>query len=223
MQTSTFTYDAWGKKTQEIDFIDNTTDSLRRPEKLNDIELGLKYNYDKLAVSVNGYYMNYKNQLIVTGAINDVGEAIRTNVPKSNRIGVELEMVYVFSKQLKWNFNTTISQNKIEKFAELIPDYAGSYQINKFNNTDIALSPNLILGSQIVARPMKALEIGLSTKYVGKQFLDNTSNNAKKLDAYLTNDFNINYIFKYRNWPQITAGFVAFNLLNEKRQLSFLK
>jgi iron complex outermembrane recepter protein len=214
--TAYISYAVGQKEPNRTDFIDNASDSIRGPEKLKDIELGLKYNYDRVLLAINGYFMNYKDQLIITGAINDVGESIRTNVPKSNRIGVELEMAYLISKYLRWNFNTSISKNKIEKFTELIPDYEGNYEKNNFTDTDIAMSPNIILGSQIVAKPIKNLEIGLSTKYVSKQYLDNTSNNSKKLDAYLTNDFNINYQLKLSNWPNINIGFVAFNLLNEK-------
>jgi iron complex outermembrane recepter protein len=214
--TTYFSFSVGQKEPNRTDFIDNTTDSLRKPEKLNDIELGLKYNFDKISFTANGYYMNYKNQLVITGAINDVGEAIRTNVPKSNRIGLELEMAYMISKQLKWNINTTISSNKIEKFTELIPDYEGNYATNNFTNTDIAMSPSLILGSQIVFKPINELTLGVSTKYVGAQFLDNTSSSTKKLNAYLTNDFNINYNLKFINLPSINVGFTAFNFLNEK-------
>jgi iron complex outermembrane recepter protein len=209
-------YSIGQKEPNRTDFIDNTTDSLRKAEKLIDLEFGVKYNYNKLALSANSYFMNYKNQLVITGAINDVGEAIRTNVPKSYRAGVELEAAYVFSKKIRLNLNTTISKNKIEKFTELIPDYEGNYKVNKFTKSDIAMSPNLIIGSQMVYKPINKLEFCVSSKHVGKQYLDNTSSENKKLNAYFTNDFRANYTFKIKNITVVNLGATVYNFLNEQ-------
>ncbi len=206
------------KEPNRTDFIDTQTIAAYIPkaEKLNDFETGLKISKEKLQVDLNGYFMNYRNQLVLTGAINDTGEPIRVNLPKSYRAGLEAEMTYHFSKKSIWRLNTTVSTNKIEKFTELIPDYNGSYKANELTNTDIAFSPNLIVGSQYIFKPTKELDFGLSTKFVGKQFLDNTSNNSKKLNPYFTNDLRVNYSLKLNRLPSLLLGFYLNNFLDEK-------
>jgi iron complex outermembrane recepter protein len=204
------------KEPNRTDFVDNKGLSQPKPEKLNDFEMGLKYNSGKSMVSINGYLMNYKNQLVVTGAINDVGDPIRTNIPKSFRAGIELENKYTFSTKFVWAINATLSQNKVSNFTESIPDYEGSTKLVFHKKGDIAFSPNVILGSQLVLKATKSLEIALLSKYVGKQYLDNTSNEGRKLNAYFTNDIRFLYNIKTKGIPIINLGLYLNNLLNEQ-------
>lgn len=206
------------KEPNRTDFIDTQSIAayIPKPEKLNDFEAGFKYTANKLVLNANGYYMKYKNQLVITGAINDTGDPIRINIPNSFRAGLELDATYNFSKKIIWNINTTFSINKIEKFVELIPDYSGYYKENELNQTDIAFSPNIILGSQWTLKPTKSFELGLLTKFVGKQYLDNTSSNKKKLSPYFTNDLRATYSLALRKLPTINVGFFVYNILNEK-------
>lgn len=209
-------YSIGQKEPSRTDFVDNATVSTPKSEKLKDLEIGLKYYSKNISFGLNGYLMDYVNQLVVTGAINDVGESIRTNIPKSKRMGIEMEMALNISKKLSWNLNATIAENTISKFNELIPDYEGNYLEKLFKKSDIAFSPNFISGSQLLFKPVKQLEIGLLTKYVSKQYLDNTSNSKKQLDAYLTNDLRLLYNIKPKHFAEINIGFYANNILNEQ-------
>ncbi|MES2796631.1 MAG: TonB-dependent receptor [Bacteroidota bacterium] len=204
------------KEPNRTDFVDSKSTTSPKAEKLNDLELGLKYTKNKGSFTANAYWMNYKDQLVLTGAINEVGESIRTNIPKSYRLGLELETKYAFSNKLAWAANMTLSQNKVRSFEEFIPDYEGSNLIVNYKKTDIAYSPNLILGSQIIFKPIKAIEFALLTKYVGLQFLDNTSNKARSLDAYITNDLRFLYNVKPKKFPTISIGLYLNNVLNEQ-------
>jgi iron complex outermembrane recepter protein len=204
------------KEPNRTDFVDK--DKLENPkaEKLQDLELGIKYNSGQGAFSINGFWMNYVDQLVVTGAINDVGNPIRTNIPKSLRAGIEIEYNYSFSTKLAWAANATFSKNKVSDFIELIPDYEGSNLIVNHKKADIAFSPNTILGSQLVFKPLKQLELALLSKYVGKQYLDNTSNESRKLNPYFTNDVRVLYDLKPTNFPKISLGLYLNNVLNEQ-------
>src|SRR5690606_10465525 len=146
---------------------------------------------------------------VLTGQINDVGNSVRINVPKSYRTGVELEGAVAFNKFLKWNANVTFSRNKIENFTEYVVNYDdGGYNTIDHGKSDISFSPNVIAGSQFTYNLRKNLELALLTKYVGKQYLDNTSTESRKLDAYLTNDIRLSWTIK-----PIWAKEITFNLL----------
>lgn len=171
----------------------------KRPlaETLRDLEVGYKAQGTRFTAALNGYWMNYKNQLVVTGQLNDVGNPIRTNVPESYRLGLELEMGVVLSKKLRWNINTTLSRNKIKNFSEYIANYdTGVDKVNTYSQSDIAFSPNVIVGSQLLYNPTKNLELALLTKHVGKQYLDNTSNENRSINGYFTNDLRAVYSLK---------------------------
>ncbi len=119
-------------------------------ETLNDFELGYKYNSKKLALAVNAYYMMYRDQLVLTGEINDVGAPIMTNVKDSYRAGLELMAGVKLTEKLKWDVNLTLSRNKIKNFKEFVDDWDNGGQIeNKLGTTDLAFSPDLVANSQI--------------------------------------------------------------------------
>jgi iron complex outermembrane recepter protein len=200
------------------DFTESNSLIQPKPEKLIDFEAGYRLRSSYWTASVGGYFMNYKNQLVVSGQLNDVGNPIKINVPQSYRAGVEFEVAAQLTKKWQWNANATFSQNKINDFTEYIIDYDnanGSYKTTNYSSTDIALSPNIIIGSQLVFKPISNFELGLLSKYVGKQFLDNTSNNARKLNAYFTNDLRLIYSIKPTFCKEITVSMLANNVLNE--------
>lgn len=177
------------------DFVDANTDTyIPRPESLNDIELGFKMQGEKFGLNANGFLMLYKDQLVVTGAVNDVGGSIRVNVDESYRYGIELSGAYAFTDKLRWAPNLAVSQNKIAAFTEVIINYdTGVNTENEFENTNIALSPNIVAGSRLSYSFSKNLNAHLLSKYVGKQYLDNTNNENKTIDAYLVNDIVLSY------------------------------
>ena len=175
----------------------------------------MKTRTNRVALSLNGYFMNYRNQLVLNGAINDVGAFNRVNVPNSYRAGVEIDAAILLTKALRWNVNGTFSQNKIRNYTQFF-DTDSEQETRQYAQTDIAFSPNVIAGSQLLLAAVKGLEIGLLSKYVGPQFLDNTSSNDRKLNAYLVNDLRVIYTVKPTFAQEITFTLLVNNLLGER-------
>ena len=198
------------------DFIDKPSNNQPSHENMIDYELGIDRNGKKTSLKVNLYYMSYKDQLILTGELNDVGSPVRMNVDKSYRAGVELAAGVVLSKKLRLKMNATFSQNKIADFTEVIYDYTNGFDIieNKYTNTDIAFSPNIISAAGLEYVPGKSLSLLLQTKYVGQQFLDNTSNDNRAISAYQTLDARISYTIFPKSIKELNLNFMTNNILN---------
>jgi iron complex outermembrane receptor protein len=162
-----------------------------KPERLFDYELGWKYNTQKVKLSANAFYMNYKDQLVLTGALNDVGAPIFTNSGKSYRVGLEVESSIAITNKLILNPNVTLSQNKNQDFY-----FQRDGVLQNLGNTDIAFSPNFVFGNQLVYLPTKDFQISFLSKFVSEQYMGNIDSNRSKLDAYFVNDLNINYEWK---------------------------
>jgi iron complex outermembrane receptor protein len=178
------------KEPNRDDFEASATEQPRR-EQLVDWETGFELKKPKYAINANVYYMNYKDQLVLTGKINDVGAYTRTNVPKSYRAGLELQFKYSFNKYFNSSYSITYSQNKIEAFTEYIDDYDQFTQVAiQHKNTNIALSPSLITNRTFNWKPNDKISVFWTTKYTSEQFLDNTQNKDRKLDAFFINDLN---------------------------------
>ncbi|WP_343033778.1 hypothetical protein [Fulvivirga kasyanovii] len=158
--------------------------------------------------------------MVLTGELNDVGSALRTNVKNSYRTGVEVQGQFYISKQFRVMANVTFSQNKVGSFNEIIYDYGAGfdeYNIieNEYEDTDIAFSPDIIAGSQITFLPVKGLELSLLSKYVGKQYLDNTSNDERAIDAYFVNDLRLMYTLHTDFIKDIALTFQVNNVFDE--------
>ena len=204
------------KEPNRDDFTQSTPVSRPRAETLYNWEAGYKTRTQRMAFTANLYYMNYRNQLVLTGQINDVGAYNRVNIPESYRAGIELEAGTLLAKNLRWNVNATFSRNKIRNFTEYLDNFDTGEQVaNRFRNTDIAFSPNAIAGSQLLYTGLKRLEIGLLSKYVGRQFLDNTSNTARSLNPYFVNDIRLIYSLKPKFADTIEFTLLLSNVLNE--------
>ncbi|MEQ8924180.1 MAG: TonB-dependent receptor [Fulvivirga sp.] len=200
------------------DFIDSPTKP--KSERLNNLEIGYKFVNNKMQLGINGYYMGYKDQLILTGELNDVGASVRTNVDNSYRAGLEFVGGAQLTKRLNWQANLTLSRNRIEEFNEILYDYGPNFDefniiTNSYSDTDIAFSPNVIAGSQLSYSPVNNGQITLLTKYVGEQFLDNTSNSNRMLDSYLVNDLRLSYTVLSRQFRELTFTFMINNLFDE--------
>ncbi|CAG5085400.1 TonB-dependent receptor [Parvicella tangerina] len=197
------------------DFVQATPSSYPQPETLMDLEAGYRYRSKRLSANVNVYHMNYKNQLILTGEINNVGAYNRTNVDKSYRAGVEMEIGYQLLKNLNIGFNGTFSQNKIPTFIEYIDDYDNGGQIEIVHeNVDLGFSPNVIVGGSINYQPLKGLTLSLLPKYVGKQYLDNTQNENRVMDAYFVTHFRASYSLKNIIGKELSIAFQLNNITN---------
>ncbi len=165
-----------------------------KPEILNDIETGLEYSTKKYFASANFYHMFYKDQLVLTGQINDVGAYTRTNIAKSFRTGIELQASAVFTNYFTLSGNVTFSKNKVKDFTEYVDDYDNGTQQTKFyKKADLAFSPKTIMSISAEIIPAKNILLTLNGKYVSRQFLDNTGNEARTLRSYYTQDARIAY------------------------------
>jgi iron complex outermembrane receptor protein len=163
--------------------------------------------------------MNYKNQLVLNGQVNDVGAYNRVNVDASYRRGAEIELNANLSKYITFNGNVTLSQNKIKNFNEYIDssdvNYTTYTQYKKtYTLTDIAFSPNVIAAANFIFKPIKHLEIAVLNKYVGQQYLDNTSNSERKINAYFVTDFRVNYTIYTKLIKEINIMAMIYNLSN---------
>lgn len=194
-----------------------------KAEQLLDIEAGYEIVKRSWSLNANYYYMHYNNQLILTGQINDVGAYTRTNVPKSYRMGLELQGVYVARHWLKLNANATVSQNKISNFTEYIDDYdAGDQAVINHGTTDIAFSPNLIAAGGATFSPFRYMgkgqvfEIDLLGKYVGRQYLDNTGNDQRSIDSYGLCDVRVRYSIKTKPFRELGFNIMLNNVFNTR-------
>ena len=162
-----------------------------KPERLYDYELGWKYNGKKARISANAFYMNYEDQLVLTGALNDVGSPIFTNSGKSYRLGLEVESVIAITDKIILNPNVTLSQNKNQDFF-----FERDGVLQNLGNTDIAFSPSIIAGNRLTFLPIKNFEFSVLSKYVGEQFMGNIDSDNSKLEGYFVNDLNFSYDWK---------------------------
>ncbi len=182
------------REPKKSNFTDAKPNDKVLPEKMTDFELGYYYENQKIKAGINLYYMDYTDQLVLTGEINDVGSPIMVNVPDSYRRGIEMEANLNLTKSMNWMMNTSLSTNKILDFTESVDNWdTWGQETNFLGKTDLAFSPSVIIGSRFDWKPLNGLICSLSTKFVGRQFIDNTSNLAKSLDPYFLNDLMISY------------------------------
>jgi iron complex outermembrane receptor protein len=189
------------------------------PEKLFDWELGFERKDSKINYSATFYYMDYQDQLINTGKINDVGAYTRVNTPKSYRAGVELAGDATITKWLNIAGNIAFSKNKIKEFTESIDNYddpSGIQKENSFKNSDISYSPNTVAAASLNFIPFKEASISLQAKYVSDQFLDNTSDKNRMLSAYYVQNVRLMYTLKGTSLKNVDFIFQANNVFDKK-------
>ena len=162
-----------------------------KPEKMNDFELGWRYNSAKAKININGYLMKYQDQLVLTGGLNDVGSPLRINIDRSYRVGVELDAALYLSDKWILRPNATISSSKNQDF---VFERDGVFE--NLGNTDISFSPNVIVANAVTFLPMKNMQISLLSKYVGEQYMGNIDSKNSKLKSYAVNDLSISYELK---------------------------
>lgn len=165
-----------------------------KPEKLNDFEFGLRHNTAKVKLNANVYYMAYKDQLILTGALDDIGAPIRKNSGDSYRLGLELDATIAVLDNLIIRPNVTISTNKNKDFR-----FERDGVLTALGNTNIAYSPDFIAGNIITFLPVTSFQISLLSKFVGEQYMGNIDSEGSKLKSYFVNDVNVSYEFKPRS------------------------
>lgn len=213
-------YASFGVSQREPDR-DNFTDAdpgkTPKPEKLFDYEAGYELLLSKFLLRGNLFYMNYIDQLILTGEINNVGAAVLTNVSKSYREGIELETNIQVIRKLNWYGNITFSRSVIPVFVDYTDNWdTGDQEEATLKNKTISFSPSIIAVSVIDFDPFKHFHLGFNTKYVGKQYIDNTQNSERMLNAYLVQNLSFSYVIKNKIFKEFTFQFVVNNLFNMK-------
>ena len=181
-----------------------------KPEKLDDFELGWRINTPKLQAQTNVYWMEYKDQLVLTGAIDAVGSPIRQNVGKSRRLGIELEFKMNLNSNWLWQPNIALSSNQNLDFY-----FKRDGVLENLGKTQLAYSPNLVGGNAIMYVPSTRFQIGLLSKYVGKQYMGNIDSENSTLSAYFVNDLNAVYTWQPNKWIQeIQWSLLVNNIFN---------
>ncbi|MDP3312070.1 TonB-dependent receptor [Lutibacter sp.] len=181
-------------------------------EKLNDFELGWRFNNGTFKVNSNIYYMLYKDQLVLTGAIDDTGAPLRATSGKSYRLGLEIDAQISISNEFSLQPNIAISSNKNVDF---ITSWNG--ELTDLGKTNLSFSPNLIIGNAFVYQPTKNVQLSLLSKYVGEQYMGNVDNENSKLDSYFVNDFNFSYEIKPNSiFKSILFSALVNNIFNVK-------
>jgi iron complex outermembrane receptor protein len=194
-------------------------DATPLPERLFDHELGYRFRRDKISADINFYSMLYRNQLVPTGELSDVGYPIMTNVISSYRIGVELSAGFRPLDFLEWRVNTTISRNRIRNFIEYYTDYntsdwSSEYRSREPRDVDIAYSPRLTGTSDLAVKTAPWLKIHFISKYVGMQYFDNTMSSERRLSPYLVNNLRIDFEPITNKIRAITIQLLINNLFN---------
>lgn len=198
------------------DFTDAVPGTTPKPEFLTNGELGWQHQASRWSLGINGYLMYYQDQLVLTGEVNDVGSPVRTNVPESYRAGVEIVGRADIWEGFYWQPNLSLSQNKIIRFEEVIYDYTNGFDVQtiEHKNTDIAFSPPIVAGSQLGYETDFGFSVALLSKFVGRQFLDNTSNNNRAIDPYMTHDVRVVYQWETRFWKTLEVSSLINNVTN---------
>jgi iron complex outermembrane receptor protein len=212
------------KEPNRNDFLDATTGATPKPERLYNTEIGAKYRTERLALSANFYLMKYRDQLVLTGQINDTGAPIRTNVPDSYRRGVELSARALLGRQFIADANASFSRNKIKGFTEYVDNWdTGQQAAIEQGTTDIAFSPKAVAfgrlawgASQSFATDGQGLSLSLAAKHVGRQFMDNTSNENARLDAYTTFEAQLHYALRPSFCKELSFNLLVQNLLDAR-------
>ncbi|QYA25117.1 TonB-dependent receptor [Gramella sp. MT6] len=182
------------------------------PEELNDFELGWRHAARNFQMNANLYYMDYQNQLVLTGGIDDVGAFIRQNSGNSYRLGLELDATVRLLEKLSIQSNLSISRNKNVDF---VSTFNG--ELVEYGDTDISFSPEVVAGGFINYEPVNGLELKLLSKYVGEQFMSNVEAENSRLDSYFVSDFNVQYSWN-KPWVfrEIVLTGLVNNIFNEK-------
>ncbi|MBU2525591.1 MAG: TonB-dependent receptor [Bacteroidetes bacterium] len=182
------------------------------PESLDDFEAGWRYKDAKNSFNINLYWMDYSNQLVLTGALDDVGNPIRQNSGQSHRIGLEMEAVLSLSPRWTWAPNAAFSTNKNRDFVASIDG-----EQRNLGTTNLPFSPEVVLGNMIIYKPIRNLELSLFSKYVGEQYMGNLDLASSKLPDYFVTDLNAQFSMgKWLTFKDVTFKFLVNNLFDRQ-------
>ncbi|MCQ2114947.1 MAG: TonB-dependent receptor plug domain-containing protein [Bacteroidales bacterium] len=215
---------AWGHREPERNnFTDNGNYPAPKPESLLDYELGYSWNGQIVRLGVNGYFMDYRNQFVKTGAVSDIGEALTTNIAKSYRVGVELTADVRAASWLDIYADAALSRNRIKDFNEVVEDWdaASGYRTIHYSSSTLAFSPSAIIGGGFNAH-YKGFKADWRTSYVSRQYIDNTECLKRSLPGYTTTDVNLSYTYvpSVKCIKDMTFGLRLGNIFNSHHACS---
>lgn len=205
------------KEPTRDNFTDGDANHRPESERLFDYELGYSFNSEIFSAGLNLYYMDYKDQLVVTGQLSDTGNPLSVNVPHSYRMGIELQTSLMPCEWFDWQLNATLSRNRIKDFVEYIYEDEWTNPISiECGDTPIAFSPDFILNNAFNFR-YRGFEASLNSRYISSQYMNNARSEEAKLDAYFVSDLHLRYKFqRFIGIKELTVGFSIYNLFNEK-------
>lgn len=204
------------KEPTRNNYTDGYFTELPKAERMFDYELGYNYLSSVFSAGANLYFMDYKNQLVLTGELNEIGEAVSNNVPDSYRAGVELMAALKLPFGFGWDVNATFSKNRIKNFTERLYTEDGKHYIDiNQGNTHIAFSPDLIFNNRF-SYTYKGFEASLQSQYVSKQYMSNANIEAETMDSYFVSNLDLSYTFKLPHIKRATLGVTIYNLFNEE-------
>ena len=222
--TGYFNFAVANREPSRANFTEAGVNDIPLPERLYDYEFGYQYLHRRFGIGANFYFMDYYNQLVLTGQYSDVGAYLTKNVDRSYRMGVELTAGVEITKWVRWDVNATLSMNKIINFSDwaddwyadwsdpVVAEHGGQVLVN-YGTTDISFSPNFIAGSNIQFS-YAGFEANILTNYVGKQYLDNTSNRNAMLDNYCVSNLRLAYTLNFDKENQTkTIKNISFHVL----------
>ena len=215
LASSSSLYASYARANREPSRSDFESNPDVKPEQLNDFEMGWRYNKEGVMLNINSYYMQYNEQLILTGALDDVGAPVRTNSGDSYRLGLEIEAAFSLSAAFTIQPALTLSSNKNKQTYSQVDGV-----LKDFGTTNISFSPEVVASNAFIYSPLKNFSLSLLTKYVGDQFMGNTDTETSKLDAYFVNDLNVTYQWNPKQAFSSVVVSVLVNNIFDKEYVS---
>lgn len=215
------------KEPTRNNYTDGFFTELPKAERLSDYEFGYNFRSSRFSVGINLYYMDYRDQLVLTGQLNEIGEAVSANVKESYRTGAEFSAGVRFADWLHWDVNATYSRNRITHYTEYMNDvdlnwndlYTEEGKISQttryLGSSPISFSPDFMLNS-LFSFQYKGWNASFQSQYVSKQYLNNSGDKTCTLDAYFVNNLNLSYTFKLPLTQAVTLGISVYNLFDEE-------
>ena len=204
------------KEPTRNNYTDGKLNERPKAERLVDYEFGYTFDKGCFHAGANIYYMSYKDQLVLTGELNEIGEPLAANIPRSYRAGIELVAGLKLPCGFSWSANAAFSRNRIKDFTEVLYD-DNTYERweIKHGSTRISFSPEIVVNNSL-AYSFRGFEAELQSHYVGKQYMSNTGLESHRLDAYFVSDLRLAYTFKLRGIKNITVGATIYNIFDEE-------
>lgn len=213
------------KEPSRNNYTDGLFTEFPKPEKMFDYELGYTYRNKRFTAGVNLYYMDYTDQLVLNGRLNDIGEPMAENVKDSYRMGIELTAGAKLTEWLRWDLNATWSKNRIKNYTEYLSDYyitkddkwesLWTQTERSLGTTPIAFSPSFMAGS-LISFDHKGWQASFQSQYVSRQYLDNSGQKENSLDAYFVSHLHLGYTFNVPYTKGVTVGATVYNIFNKK-------